>query len=398
MHKPKTIVFIHQNMPAQFRNLAPALARSGHKIYYITNQGPEIPGLVRIAYKLDESMDNLSDKQLHYAQRAAQCLVRLRESLGVVPDLIVGHVSWGELSFVRDIYPSVPILGYFEWFHAAHWFKDFDPEYHVDDNAPFVLRVKNLPNYIAADICQEGITPTHWQYSTFPKVMRRKLNVIHDGIDTILLRRPSRPKLTLPNGRVLTADDEVVTYVGRGMEPIRGFSVMMRAVAELCRLRPKAQFVIIGEDRVAYGNALPEGESYKARMLAEVEVDPTRVHFLGRVPYEVFRDTLHVSAAHIYLTYPFILSWSLMEAMAAECLIFGSRTPPVEEVIVDGHNGVLVDFHDHQALAARIASALGRRKDYEPLRRQARQTILERYDLHGICLPQQKALINSLIY
>ena len=203
----------------------------------------------------------------------------------------------------------------------------------------------------------------------------------------------------LPGGRTLSSEDEVVTYVSRGLEPLRGFPTAIRAIAELCKMRPKAQFVVVGRDRPAYGNPLADGQTHREQLTGELadKLDLDRVHFVGNVSYDTFLGILYVSSAHIYLSYPFILSWSMLEAMAAECLVFGSRTPPVEEVIVDGHNGVLVDFHDPFALATKVADALEHPDRYRPLRQEARRTILERYDLHGICLPRQKALINSLL-
>ena len=185
--------------------------------------------------------------------------------------------------------------------------------------------------------------------------------------------------------------------MARGLEPVRGFGTMMRAIGELCRMRPNAHVVVIGGDAISYGNPLADGRTYKEQLLGEVAIDESRVHFLGKVPYPVFRSALYISSAHVYLTFPFVLSWSMLEAMAAECLVIGSKTGPVEEVIIDGLNGLLVDFHDHHALAERIAAVLAKPRDYDPLRREARRTILERYDLHGVCLPRQKALIRSLL-
>ncbi|EJW09429.1 putative glycosyltransferase [Rhodovulum sp. PH10] len=393
----RTLVFIHQNIPAQFRYLAPAMAASGHRVIFITNgEAPPPRGVYKAHYKIDAAKESPEIAQVRYASRVAKTLLQLKNQHGVVPDLMIGHSSWGELMFVRDVFPKVPLLAYFEWFHHDELFREFDPDYDHNPNAPFVLRMKNVPNYVAGDICSAGISPTYWQYSTFPRELQSKINVIHDGVDTQAIRRPAKPALRLPDGRLITRDQEVVTYVARGLEPVRGIRPVFRAFAELLRKRPNAQVIVIGGEKTSYGNPLPEGETHKQQMLAEVDLDLSRVHFLGRVPYQTFLGALYVSRAHVYFTYPFILSWSMMEAMAAECLVIGSRTSPVEEVIRDGHNGILVDFHDHAALAARLDEALAHPDRFEPLRREARRTILERYDLHGICLPRQKALIDSL--
>jgi glycosyltransferase involved in cell wall biosynthesis len=326
-----------------------------------------------------------------------KALLHLQTERKVVPDLIIGHVGWGELMYVKDLYPKVPVLGYFEWYLRAQPLADFAPTEPVDRDAPFVFRMKNTANVHTADLCDAGLTPTHFQYASYPTSIQKKLNVIHDGIDTVSIRRPARGKLTLPDGRVLTSADEVVTYVGRGLEPLRGFPTAIRAIAELCKSRPKAHFVIIGADEPAYGNPLPNGETHRQRLLAELEIDATRVHFLGRVPYTTFLDVLYVSSAHIYLTYPYFLSWSMLEAMAAECLVIGSRTPPVEEVVRHGENGLLVNFFDPAEIAATVTDALRRPDDFRDIRRAARQTVIDRYDLTRVCLPRQLALIQRMI-
>ncbi|WP_082478803.1 glycosyltransferase [Methylobacterium sp. Leaf102] len=397
MSKKPVLAFVHQNIPAQFRNLAPAMAAAGNDVYFITAGQGESAGTKRVQYQIDVKNELPAVAQFTYAQKVTKALLHLQTELKVVPDLIIGHVGWGELLYVKDLYPKVPVLGYFEWYLRAKPLADFAPTEPVDRDAPFVFRMKNTANVMSAELCDAGLTPMHYQYASYPASIQKKLNVIHDGIDTVSIRRPARGKLTLPDGRVLTSADEVVTYVGRGLEPLRGFPTAIRAIAELCKTRPKAHFVIIGADEPAYGNPLPNGETHRQRLLAELEIDATRVHFLGRVPYTTFLDVLYVSAAHIYLTYPYFLSWSMLEAMAAECLVIGSRTPPVEEVIVDGHNGLLVDFHDAHALAERVRAVLERPRDYDAIRLEARRTILERYDLHGHCLPRQKALIASLL-
>ena len=395
-----TIFIVHQNIPAQFRNLAPALVAEGYNVYFITAGPLEIADVTKVSYEVDSPTLLLDPVQsmFTYARKVGRAGAYLRTQHGVEPDLIIGHVNWGELMFLRDLYPKVPIIGYFEWFHSER-FADFDPLYEVNPDAPFVYRTKNIPNYVTADICTAGISPTWWQQSSYPISIQSKISVIHDGTDTVRIQRPEKAIVRLPNGIILSSDDEVVTYVSRGLEPVRGFPTAIRAIAELCRIRPKAHFIVVGRDQAAYGNPLPAGDSYRARLMAELgdKLDLNRVHFVGNVPYDTFLGALYVSSAHIYLTYPFILSWSMLEAMAAGCLLFGSRTPPVEEVIVDGYNGLLVDFHDHNALAIKVADSLARRDHYQPLRKQARRTILERYDLHSICLPRQKALVRSLL-
>jgi glycosyltransferase involved in cell wall biosynthesis len=241
-----------------------------------------------------------------------------------------------------------------------------------------------------------GISPTQWQRRVHPADYHERIRVIHDGIDTEYFAPDSTSVLDLPGGGRLTARDEVVTYVARGLEPYRGFHTFMRALPRLQALRPKAHAVIVGADRVSYGIPAPGGGSYRDWLLAQVgeSIDLNRVHFLGWVPYPTLRSVYQVSSAHVYLTYPFILSWSMLEAMACACAVVGSATPPVTEVIVGGENGRLVDFFDSAKLANEIAAVLGAGSDTAPMRERARATVLERYDLTRICLPEHLRVLG----
>jgi len=406
---PKTYVFIHQNMPGQFLHLIEALARGGDAVYFVSNKvNRRLKGVTSLVYSLkpdpeagpDESSSarllRPVERDVRHAQGAAAALRELRKR-GTKPDLIVGHTGWGEMLFVGEVFPGVPVLGYFEYFYRPHGADvNFDPEFPGSSGLSAQLRLRNFVNLSSLELCDRGVTPTVWQQSTYPELYRPKLTVLHEGVDTAALRRPADATLTLPDGRRLGREDEVVTYVARNLEPYRGFHVAMRAFAEVGRRRPNAHVVIVGGDGASYGRKLAPGE-YRRRALAEVEIDPGRVHFLGKVPYAQFLTVLHVSCAHLYLTYPFILSWSMLEAMAAECLVIGSRTGPVEEVLVDGRNGVLVDFFDHHAIADRIVAALETPRAFDPLRAEARRTVMERYDLHGVTLPRYTALLRDMV-
>src|SRR5439155_7868886 len=222
--------------------------------------------------------------------------------------------------------------------------------------------------------------PTLWQQSRFPRVYRPGIRVIHDGIDTDRVT-PGRPQ------------DELITYVSRNLEPYRGFHTFVRAIPEIQRRRPKARIVIVGGDEVSYSPRLPTGETYRARLLRELEgkIDLSRVHFVGKLPYSDYVSVLRSSSVHVYLTYPFVLSWSLIEALSAGCLVVASRTPPVEEAIRHGENGLLTDFFSTEEIAASVDEALKGR--HEHLREAARRTAVEGYDLSRVCLPQQLNLV-----
>jgi glycosyltransferase involved in cell wall biosynthesis len=223
------------------------------------------------------------------------------------------------------------------------------------------------------------------------------MSVIHEGIDTKAIAPSKDAEFTTPSGKILRAGSKIVTFVSRNLEPYRGFHIFMRAIPAIQRKHPDAEIIIVGAEGHGYGRVLPKGESYKKRMLAEVTFNPDKVHFTDHLNTGPFRAALAVSAAHVYFTYPFVLSWSMLEAMASECLIIGSKTAPVEEVIVDGKNGVLVDFFDVQGLAKAVCEALAQPEKFRHLRRAARETVLARYDLRTVSLPRQLALLNSLI-
>lgn len=404
------ILFVHQNFPGQYLHLARYLAaQPGHRVVSITQrQDADLPGVQKHRYlplrpvtpRLHHYLRG-TEAGIHNGQAVARVALNLKRS-GFVPDVMLGHNGWGEIWYLKDVFPEVPLIGYFEFFYRFGGADvGFDPEEPiVFDTAPRI-RTKNLGNLLGLDVCDFGQCPTRWQASVYPDNYRAMLRVIHDGIDTDLLVPDDKAMLVLPSrvggvaARPLRAGDEIVTYVARNLEPYRGFPSFMRSLPEILRARPKARVVVLGGDEVSYGSRLPPGESYRQRLLAELgdSIDLARVHFLGKVPYATFIKVLQVSAAHVYLSYPFVLSWSMLEAMAAGCLLIGSRTPPVEEVLVEGENARLVDFFDPAEIAGKVIEALAEPKAFVELRRRARQTVVDRYDLTRICLPAQLALL-----
>ena len=217
-------------------------------------------------------------------------------------------------------------------------------------------------------------------------------------MDTDAIRPAPDTTINLDGGIALRPGDDVVTFVNRNLEPYRGCHSFIRAMAEIQRRRPLARIVIVGGDGVSYGSKPPAGTTWKALFLKEVEdqIDLSRIHFVGTVPYNAFIGLLQVSACHVYLTYPFVLSWSMLEAMSAGCLVVGSRTQPVQEVIRHGENGLLVDFFSPKEIAEQVVQVLDAPGDFTAIRQRARQTIVDRYDLKSTCLPQHLAYIDEL--
>jgi glycosyltransferase involved in cell wall biosynthesis len=402
------ILFVHQNFPAQYLHLARHLgAIGGNEVVFITQRtDAALSGVQNIVYQPHRS---ISQTQHHYlfdteagllnAQAVTRVALDLKES-GFTPDVMLGHNGWGEIWFLKDVFPNTPLIGYFEFFYRFLGADvGFDPnDQIIPDTAPRV-RTKNLGNLIGLDAVDIGQTPTEWQRSLYPSVYQPKLNVTHEGINTQIVLPEANARLTIPElGINLTREDEVLTYVARNLEPHRGFPEFMRSLPAILEQRPNAQVLIVGGDDVSYGPRLAEGQSYRQKMLAELgsSLDLSRVHFLGKLPYSTYLKVLQISRVHVYLTFPFVLSWSMLESMAAGCLLVASKTAPVEEVVRDGENGFLVDFFSDGAISGRVVEALAAGKDgYADIRQNARQTIIEKYDLRTICLPAQLRLLNA---
>ncbi len=403
-------LFVHQNFPGQFRHVAPALAAQGHEVWAMGMHEPEVvlPGVKHLLVKTNGASDRVRRtdpelRELHAkfvrGQATAAALQQVMDG-GFTPDLVYSHPGWGESMFLRDVCPGARQVVFAEYYYGEQGGDTaFDPEFSTPSQQALMRsRVKNTHLLHALSMADDAISPTEFQRSQHPAWARPRIQVIHDGIDTPHFAPDPQAVVRLRRaGLTLRPGQEVVTFVARQLEPYRGYHIFMRCLAQLQRLRPQAQVVIVGGDGVSYGAAPPEGKSWKQIFLDEVSagIDLSRVHFVGRVQHEVLTQLMQVSAAHVYLTYPFVLSWSMLEAMSIGCLVIGSRTAPVQEVIDHGRNGLLTDFFDPDALARTIADALQRPEALAPLRLQARADTIERFDLHTRCLPRQLAFLTG---
>jgi glycosyltransferase involved in cell wall biosynthesis len=400
------ILFTHQNFPGQYLSLARHLgAREEHEVVFLTQRREaELPGVRKVVYQPKRT---ITPGVHHYlretevgvlnAQEVARTAMGLRDS-GFTPDIMLGHNGWGEIWYLKEIFPRTPLIGYFEFFYRYDGADvGFEPGLSVDADTGPRVRTKNIGNLLGLDAADLGQCPTHWQRSLYPACYQSKLHMIHEGVDTRTVAPNPAVRLRVPNTALeLSAGGEIVTYVARNLEPYRGFPSFMRSLPAILTRRPKAHVLIVGADGVSYGAALPDGKTYKQELLKELggSLDLSRVHFLGRVPYNYFLGVLQISSVHVYLTYPFVLSWSMIEAMSAGCLVIGSRTPPVQEVIRDGENGVLVDLFSPQEIAERVIQGLAEPLSHRLLRENARRTAIEQYDLHTLCLPAQLRLLR----
>ena len=398
------VLLLHSNFPSQFGPLGAFLAKRGHEVTFATEwQGEPPPWLRMVRFERPQPPAGQRHPWLTVPERAvltgegfARAAWKLREE-GYRPDVILGHAGAGPGLYARDIWPQSKYVGYFEWYYRAIG-ADAGFLRPLSKSGAHRVRTRNVPvllDYAASDW---GIVPTAWQAAQFPPHMRRRMTVLHEGVDVDYFEPRPGHRLKLPDLDLSDAP-EIVTYVARGMEPYRGFPQAMAAFAAVQKRRPGAHVVIVGDDRAAYGQPLPDGDTYKKKALRELDFDPRRLHFTGLLPRSQYRDVLHASSVHVYLTVPFVLSWSLIEALAAGCVVVASSTPPVREVIRHGHNGALVDFFDTDALADRICEVLERQaagdEKLAALRQRARQSVAARYP-SKVLVPRRAQLLEAV--
>ena len=395
------ILFVHQNFPGQFVHLAPALQARGHDVRALTYERNERPSPVPVTkypIRLEGKLPDFTPVVHQFAVAAirgrevALTAAEMRET-GYVPDFIFGHLGWGETLFLKEVWPEARLALYAEFFYSTHGLDSgFDPEiYPMSLPQRMRVQAKKTPLLLAMDSAEKALAPTRWQADSFPEWFRPRITVVHDGVDTDLLKPNPAAQITLSNSQAtMRPGDELLTFVNRNLEPYRGYHIFMRALPRILRERPNARVVIVGAEHVSYGAAPADGRKWKDIFLAEVrdQIDLTRVSFVGQVPYPVFVSLMQVTRVHAYLTYPFVLSWSMLEAMSAGALVVGSRTGPVTELIQDGINGRLVDFFDLDGMATAIIDGLARPEKYMEMRAAARRTIVEGYDLKRHCLPE----------
>lgn len=396
-------LFVHQNFPGQFIHLAPALVKLGHEVHaFVMRKG---------------SSGNWLDVQLHEVkpiqgstpgvhpwvvdfetkvirgESVFRAALALKQS-GYEPDVIIAHPGWGESLFLKDVWPKAHLAIYCEFNYAESGLDvGFDPEFStLDEGDACRLRLKNLNNWMHFGLAQSAIAPTHFQAGTFPAPFRKKIQVLHDGIDTATIRPSTDVEFVLPDATVLTREDEVITFANRNLEPYRGYHVFMRALPSILRERPKARVLIVGGDQTSYGRAPSGKTTWKQTFVDEVrsqisDADWARVCFLPQLPRDSFLKFLQVSRVHVYFTYPFVAGWSLLEAMSAGCVVVGSDTEPVREFVSHRETGVLTPFFDVPRLVESISEVLNNQRLRQKISAEARYLVERQYDLQTICLP-----------
>ena len=398
-------LFVHNNFPAQYRHVAAQLAADASHLVAAIGSRTARPmnGVLLRTYDLapqdvvgTHPFARRFDLECRRAEQVLYAATALA-SEGFRPDVIMVHSGWGENLTLRAVFPGARIIVYCEFFYRATGQDvNFDPEFPdltVDGRA--ALGIKNASQVLGLLDADRGLSPTHWQKSTFPAELRDKIDVVHEGIDTRIVAPDDKAVFLTPSGRRLRKGDEIVTFVSRSLEPIRGFHVFMRAIRKILKARPGAEVLVVGGESVSYGPSPPEGTTWKAHFLAEAgpALDLSRVHFLGNVEYDSFLSVLRVSSVHLYLSYPFVLSWSFLEAMSSGPVVVASDVPPVREILARDC-GYLLPFHDVEAIASTVVAVLAEPQAHRHLSQAARAKIVENYDLTTKALP---ALVDLLL-
>jgi glycosyltransferase involved in cell wall biosynthesis len=387
------ILFLHNNFPGQYARI----------VKYLEGK----PGIEMVAGSLASNQQTSSIRQIgykphraardetHFALRFTEKAVIQGQSVyqafmtarkrGWAPDIILAHSGYGDSLFLKDLWPDAKVLSYLEWYYN---FRESEavflkPESIDDPYLQLAVRMKNTVFLHDLAAMDWGQCPTPYQKSQIPEAFQDRISLLHDGIDTEFFS--PAPSATVSIGdKTFRRGDPVISYVSRGMEPMRGFPQFMEAASILLKERPDAHVVVIGEDKIAYSTARTDGRTYLEWALEAFPVDRERFHFLGKQPLAVLRDIFRVSAAHVYLTVPFVLSWSMMEAMSTGALVIGSDTAPVRDIVSDGENGVLVPFFEPRRLAEQLCEALDHPGRFETIRANARALMLERFDMRDL--------------
>ncbi len=391
-------------MPGQYKHLARAFGKEGgHRIFFITkHKTAEIAGVTRITYtmpKLDAPPPShrylaTATRGVMQGQQVWRVCHQLREKEKFIPDIVIAHPGWGDALFIKDIFPTARLLSFFEfYYHVTGADVGFDEAVSEDDRAR--VRMKNVTNLMNLEQADWGVAPTVWQHSLHPPVFQPNISVLHDGIDITTCAPDAEATFTLADGTVLRVGHEVVTYVARNFEPYRGFPTFMKAAALLLRARPNLRIIAVGADEVSYGRKAPDGMTYRQMLTKEVNLPSERIHFVGMVPYADLIRLFQISAAHLYLTFPFVLSWSMLEAMAAGVALVASDTKPVREVVTHGTNGLLADFFSPEDVAAKLSQLLDVPTRNATMRAAARATVVERFDVNKL-LPLHMQLVREV--
>lgn len=392
------ILYVHKNFPAQFGHVAARLvAEHGHQCTFVTNQPPgETAGIRRLHYDPRGG----ARETTHYFSRSFENAIAhshgvyeaCKAAPEVMPDLIVGHSGFGSTLFLRELY-DCPIINYFEYFYHPHNSDlDFRPEFPPLPQDVLRCYARNATILLDLDNCDVGYCPTNWQRSLFPDNYSSKLEVIFDGIDTQLWA----PRENLPRsvqGHSIDIDTKIVTYVSRGMEAMRGFDIFMQVAKQIYHEEPNTVFIVVGSERTAYGGDEKhiQASSFLKHVLSQDDYDLSKFIFAGMLPPKTLAEILALGDLHLYFTVPFVLSWSLFNALSSGCTVVSSNTAPVRELIEHEKTGLLTDFYDIDGHVENALRVLRDPEGHRHLGEAGRRLICEKYTAEQ-CLAQMLAM------
>jgi glycosyltransferase involved in cell wall biosynthesis len=398
------ILFLHQNMPGQYKQLCRVFADNPkNQVVFLTKpKNFDIPNVHKVEYKIPREGSVSTHRYLQSTEKGVlagqevwRMCHKLKHEEGFTPDVICCHPGWGDALFLKDVYPDTPILSFLEFYYRATGADvGFDKEEPSSADDLARIRMKNTINLHSMESMDWGISPTLWQHSLHPEIFKPRIAVLHDGIDTERCAPDANAALQI-NNVTYRPNEEIVTYIARNFEPYRGFPTFMRAAEIILKKRPNARILCVGADEVSYGRKLQKGQTWRHKMLEEVKLDANRIMFPGVLSYDNLIKLFQISTAHIYLTYPFVLSWSSMEAMACGCAMVSSDTMPVREVMTHGHNALLADFFSPEQVAENVIKVLESKDGMQDMRNAARQTIIDHYASKDL-LPLHQQLITDL--
>jgi glycosyltransferase involved in cell wall biosynthesis len=402
------ILFVHNNFPGQFGFIAGAMHAQGHRCAIIGSKtARQLSGMAISRWTLNRGTTKgifdpatRAEADMIRGRAAADQALALKKR-GFDPEIIIGHPGWGETVFLAEVFPKAKQILHGEFYYRSEGGDvGFDPEFGtLGMEERFRIHGKNATMAMCYADARRIVCPTRFQASVLPQAFQPKIEVIHEGVDTAFASPNPEATFTLADGRVLDRSTPVITFINRRFEPLRGYHVFMRALPRLMAEVPEAQVLLIGhEEGRGYGQEAPKGQTWKAHFLDEVRdrVDESRLHFTGPLAHETMIDALRISSAHVYYTYPFVLSWSLIEALSCECLVLGSDSAPLRDAVTSGENGLLNDFFDTDALSQAMIDACRRPADFIALRKAARQTAIERFDRESICQPAWLKVVDDV--
>ena len=413
------LLFVHRAFPGQFVNLIKPLRSRGDYIIALgennlVNSKQQALADKFIGYEvLKGNTPNIPaglldvESKVLRAKAAAKSLEKYIDN-GLNPDLIITHSGWGESIFLGHIFPNIPQIHFLEYYYGAKEgdmaFEDIlmkdRKTYGFNWRTMALAQIKSFPLLSSLESMTWGVAPTKFQLSQFPKRIQEKSSVIHDGIDVQFAKPNNSASFDLPNGLTLNYGDQVITFVNRTFEPYRGIHVFLKSLIDIQRQNPKVQTILVGKDtpNVSYGAHRDDGKGWLTFLKEEIgnDLDWSRIHSIGCIKHSSLINLFQITSAHVYLTYPFVLSWSMLEAMSCGSIVIGSRTKPVEEVITHSKNGFLVDFSDTELLAKQILYVLDNQDKCTSIRDSARQTVLEKYE-RNTCIRSRISMIDKIL-